>query len=196
MGWKTMSKVFLRLLFLLVASLFLILPGTPTTHAQTFHWNWKAATELSALDTLKNIDLAHREKLEISSAIGKDSRVALVRLRRPGPPNVIAQGLGQEVCGATGNCPLWVLEKSGGHYKLILNGFGQTFTVQSTRTNGFSDIVISMQGSATSSDLMLYKYKNGQYHRTACFDAEWAVREGDESRNLKEPRVTPEACAD
>lgn len=164
--------------------------------AQTFQWNWKAATELSTLDTLKNINLTHREKLEIASAIEKDSRVAFVRLRRPGPPAVVAQGLGKESCGATGNCPLWILDKARGHYKLILNGFGQTFTVQNKRTNGFSDIVISMQGSAASSELMLYKYENDQYHRRGCFDAEWKVRQGDEFRDLKEPRVTPEPCGD
>jgi hypothetical protein len=67
----------------------------------------------------------------------------------------------------------------------------QSFTIERTRTNGFRDIVLAMHGSATESQLTLYKYANGAYHDVACYDANWTVLEGDTIRELKEPRITP-----
>ena len=96
------------------------------------------------------------------------------------------------MCSPTGNCPFWLFRKTKHSYKLLLYAEGiQSFTIERTRTNGFRDIVLAMHGSATESQLTLYKYANGAYHDVACYDANWTVLEGDTIRELKEPRITP-----
>ena len=112
-------------------------------------------------------------------------------LKSDGNPEVIAQAvLG---CSPTGNCSLWIFRKTDKGYALILDSFGQTFTVQHTRTNGFADIVVAMHGSATESTLKVYRYDRGRYRRADCYEADWSVLEGDTVRELNEPRITP--CA-
>lgn len=204
------------LIGLLVGVLATAVAATPP-RAMAFHWNWRDAGELSALQDLTNVRLTQHERFQLASLIKSDigtdladedevgsksilpavfveTRVALVKLHPGSTPDVVAQWMGNGLCSPTGNCPFWIFERRTGSYKLILKGFGQSFTVQNTQTNGYRDVVISMHGSATSSELSLYKYEKGRYRKAGCFDAEWAIREGDTFRDLKEPQVTPEAC--
>ena len=67
----------------------------------------------------------------------------------------------------------------------------KTFTVQPTITDGFRGIVLSMHGSATDSGLTEYWFLDRVYRDVACYDVSWTVFEGDEKRELKEPRITP-----
>lgn len=206
------------LIGLLVGVLATAVAATPP-RAMAFHWNWRDAGELSALQDLTNVRLTQHERFQLASLIKSDigtdladedevgsksilpavfveTRVALVKLHPGSTPDVVAQWMGNGLCSPTGNCPFWIFERRTGSYKLILKGFGQTFTVQSTRTNGYKDIVLAAHGSATSSGLTLYKYNANKYREAGCFDAEWTVLEGDTIRELKEPRVTPYPCSD
>lgn len=210
---KNAASVLICLLIGLFASAIAAVP--PRT--KTFHWNWRDAGELSALQDLTNVKLTQHQRFELASIIKIDmgtnladedevgsrnklsavfvkTRVALVRLHRSSTPNVVAQWMGNGLCSPTGNCPFWIFERRNGRYELILKGFGQTYTIQDTQTNGYKDVVISAHGSATSSGLTLYKYSGGHYHEAGCFDAEWTERNGDSVRELKEPRVTPYPC--
>ena len=121
-----------------------------------------------------------------------DTRVLTTDLNHDGLSEIIAQPVGNEFCSPTGNCPFWVFRKTGSIYKLVLNGLGQTFTLQPNYTNGFRDIVVAMHGSAFDQELKLYRYRNGRYYRESCYDASWQARDNPEVI-LKEPRITP--CA-
>lgn len=170
---------------------------------QGFHWDWRESQELVARESLRNAKLASRDKEAIAAAIegqlrqqisdfgpesteqlrkaAMDTRIKVIDLNADNIPEVVAQGMVD--CGATGNCPFWVFQKTPPAYKLLLKSYGQTFTIQKTSTNGFRDIVVSSRSSATKSGLADYRYENGTYHDTGNYCADW-------TREVKEPRIT------
>lgn len=119
-----------------------------------------------------------------------DTRIKMVDLNHAGILEVLAQST--VGCGATGNCEFWIFQKSRDGYRLLLAGEAQTFTIQKSRTNGFSDIVLGMHGSATETGLTVYRYEGGVYQEVGCYLASWTILEGEEVRQLKEPLIT--AC--
>jgi hypothetical protein len=179
--------------------------------AQAFHWEWRGAQELFAAQSLRNDRISESAKHAIGKAIEEqlrpnvtdleihsegelwraalDTRVKMIDLNHDGILEVVAQAVAD--CSATGNCSFWIFQKAGRGYKLLLKGFGQTFTIQKGSTNGFQDIVVAMHGSATDSGLTLYQYKKGIYDDVACYDADWAPLENGVVHELKEPRITP-----
>ncbi len=184
-------------------------------YAQDFQWDWRHTEALTPKQSLQHAKVSGPDRTAIARAIAEllkpdmgglggmteqeledvalDTPVKLVDLNGDGTPEVIAQGTFQEGgCSRTGNCRFWVFQKSGDEYKLLISqGAIQSFTLQPTRTNGFSDIVVRMHGSATESTLRLLQYRDGMYHETDCYEANWSVLEGGAVHNLKEPRLTP-----
>ncbi len=185
-------------------------PSTLAT-PQEFHWNWKDWQELQADQSLRKAKLSQRQKDAILRAIAHqlrpmmsdldiksedqlrkvalDTRIRMIDLDHDGIPEVVAQGMVN--CSATGNCPFWVFRRFRRGYRFLLEGEAQTFTIQPSLTNKFHDIVLSVHGSASESGLTDYRYIDGTYHDVGCYDASWTILEGDEVRDLKEPRITP-----
>lgn len=172
----------------------------PILAEDRFHWNWRKAAELSCKDPLQTSPLPKSEQAAIAGVLRKllkdhpesawATRIKLVDLNGDGSKEVVAQACSDNYCSPTGNCPLWVLERSVRGYRVILKSFGQTFTIQG-RTNGYSDIVVSMHGSATVSGLRVFRYRDGSYQKTGCYDASWEIMTDEGYRTLKEPQVTP-----
>jgi len=177
-----------------------------------FHWDWRHARELSARQSLRDSSLPQGDKDAIAGLIEDefnqheygpeiqsesqlrkavlDTRIELVDLNGDGIPEVVAQAMTD--CSPTGNCDVWIFQKARKGYRLLLEGFGQTITIQKMRSSRFAAIVISMHGSATESELREYRYADGRYRETGCYGASWEEREADNSvRELKEPRITP-----
>jgi hypothetical protein len=129
--------------------------------------------------------------------IAEDTRIELIDLNGDGKPEVIAQAFGIKAgCGATGNCPIWVFLKTENGYQLLLDtrdkeGIGgvELITVDETRTNGFSDLVLAADDSASEKTLLEYRYRNGQYRESACYDADWQSWTGG-MHLLKQPVIT------
>lgn len=115
-----------------------------------------------------------------------DTAIDSIDLNDDGTGEVIARSLGRFLCSPTGNCPLWVFQKSGSGYRLLLEGFGQRFTIEISTFNHYNDIVISTHGSATSGDLDLYRYEKGGYQYAACYNYNWTSPE-DLDKVLDEP---------
>jgi hypothetical protein len=183
--------------------------------AESFQWDWRHSEALTPKQSLQHAKVSGAERAAIARAIAErlkpdmgglggmteqeledvalDTPVKLVDLNGDGTPEVIAQGTFQEGgCSPTGNCRFWVFQKSGDEYKLLISQEAiQSFTVQPTHSNGFSDIVVRMHGSATDSTLRLLQYHDGTYHEAGCYDAHWSVLEGGAVHQLKEPRLTP-----
>ena len=179
-----------------------------------FHWDWRKSQELSRKQTISRLRLtpAQRADLiatmvlqmredqsdheagsdkELGEIAGKTS-VVFVDLDSHGRNEVVAQGSGEDECSPTGNCSFRILARRRDGYRVILDGGStQTFTIQPTRTNGFSDIVLSMHGSATDSMLTLYQFEGTRYRDAGCWEANWAPLDKDGNlHELKEPRVT------
>jgi hypothetical protein len=174
-----------------------------------FQWDWEQSQELKADQSLRNAELTGKQRnaiaeqlrpkvadlgveFESESELQKavlDTRVVLSDLNEDGVPEVLAQGM--IGCGATGNCHFWVLRKAKQGYELILEGEAQTFTIQRPTSNEFHDIVLSRHGSYSSGDLAHYQFHDGTYQTVGCFDYYWTVLEGENVRELKEPRLIP-----
>jgi hypothetical protein len=185
--------------------------GRSSAAPQEFHWNWRDSQELNTDQSLCNAKLSRHEKKAIRRAIADqlrplmfdleiksedqqqkaalDTRIKMIDLNNDGIPEVVAQAMAG--CSPTGNCMFWIFQKSPQGYWLLLKGEAQTFTIQPTATDGFRDVVLSRHGSATESGLTEYQYIDGIYRDVGCYDASWKVLEGDEERELKEPRITP-----
>ncbi len=181
---------------------------------QRFRWDWRNAQELDLKHTIgKSHELSHEDKRELLRAIAQQmktvmdadagahlaalatkTRVKAVDLNGDGAPEVIAQPVGLEAgCGATGNCPFWVFEKTRTGYKLILGTKGfQVFTIESRATEGFRDIVLGSHDSASERTLYVFRYSGGRYHEGECHNVSWWTYEGG-FHKLREPNVTP--CA-
>ncbi|HEV2134998.1 MAG TPA: hypothetical protein VGR47_12240 [Terracidiphilus sp.] len=121
------------------------------------------------------------------------TQIKLTDLNSDGVPEIVAQAVGEDAgCSPTGNCPIWVFIKTDPGYRVLLRADSiQTFTIQPTKTNGFRDLVLAMHGSAFDQGLYLYEYSNGKYRNTACYNASWRRRVGDEYQDLKRPDITP-----
>jgi len=180
---------------------------SPARRTQTFSWNWRASEELESgqnagaeSKTLSTTDaaaliaaLTRRFKSDPNPIKrAEQTRIKFVDLNGDGVAEVIAQPIGSDLCGAVGNCRFWVFQRADSGYRLILTGMAQTFTVQRSRTNGYSDLVLALHDSATEQELLVYRFGAGQYRRTTCYDASWTASINSEVR-LKEPLITP--CA-
>lgn len=117
--------------------------------------------------------------------------VKFIDLNSDGVPEVIAEPVG-EACTPTGNCPLYVLQKTGTKYRVILEkGAANTVSIQKTRTNGYLDVVVGMHGSATQQGLFVYQFRQGRYWRTHCYVASFSYlgRDG-QIHELEQARIT------
>lgn len=127
--------------------------------------------------------------------VARETRIEFVDLAGHGRKEVIAQAGGANSdCSPTGNCPLWVLRRQADGFHVILSASSeQTFTIQTTQTNGLHDLVLGMHGSAFESELRLYKFDGSRYKQRGCYEASWQViDEHGNAQHLKEPRIS--AC--
>ena len=122
-------------------------------------------------------------------SVALDVRVKVEDLNADGTPEILAQASDHFNCGATGNCPFWVFQKSRGGYTVLLKTEAQTFTIQPDRTNGYRDLVFGYHDSALRTTLEHYKFRGGKYEYVACHVAEWG--ELATGRTFPEPRISP-----
>jgi hypothetical protein len=183
--------------------------------AESIQWDWRHSEALTFKQSLRHAKVTGTERAAIARAIANqlkpelgglggeceqelednalDTPVKLVDLNGDGTPEVVAQGTPEDGgCSPTGNCRFWIFQKSDYEYKLLFYQEAiQSFTIQRSRTNGFSDIVISTHGSADQSGIRLLRYSEGRYDYAGCWGAYWYVMEGDTRHELKEPRLIP-----
>jgi hypothetical protein len=182
---------------------------------QEFLWDSHAWQELTWKDSLGKAEIEEADRRAVVAAIEEElrpkmnvleissegklreaalkTRVKMIDLNGDGEPEVVAQAITD--CSPTGNCSLWVFQKSQRGYRLILKGFGQTFAVQPSMTDGYHDIVVSMHDSATQAGLSDFRFAGRRYAKNGCYYAEWEVLEGDKVRELKVPRITLFPCS-
>lgn len=193
----------------------------PAAGAQTtgpkLHWDWERQEELSwhlSISRRKNLQPSERKRLievivdqirdvasedhsvtseERLAQFAAETRIKYVDLSGDGKPEVIAQAGAEETgCSPTGNCPFWIFHRRGTSYEVLLKGEAQTFTIQHTRTKGYSDIILTRHDSASESEAREYKFDGNFYREGACFDVEWsALGSNGKFRELKKPRINP-----
>jgi hypothetical protein len=165
-----------------------------------FHWDWKNSQELGPADRIdKSKELSPAERILLTQAIRDqgqkqnvlETRVKEIDINGDGHPEVIAQSSSDENCSPTGNCAFWIFERSTKGYVSILSAEAQTFTLQPSKTHGFSDIITGRHASATESELTVFKFDGTEYRDFGCFDANWSALGADgEYRELKRPHIS------
>ena len=194
-----------------VVALAVLFSAAISCFGQTFRWNWREARSIGRDQSLRQATIGEQEKEAIVAVIvsqlerrragwppenqtqrelALDTAIEIIDLNDDGTGELVARALGPYLCSPTGNCPLWIFQKRGPGYGLLLEGFGQRFTIEKSKTNQYRDVVISMHGSAMYGDLKLYRYESGSYQYAACHEYYWTALE-DVGQVLEEPRVTP-----
>jgi hypothetical protein len=128
------------------------------------------------------------EQQEIDSV-----RVARAKLGPKGEEDLLVQASDNCHCGGTGNCAFWVVRKTaGGLEPLLETDMVQVFSLEKSRTHGYTDILTSSHGSAFLSDLTLYRFDGKQYQAALCATIEYKIREDDSVSD--EPTITSKDC--
>jgi hypothetical protein len=156
--------------------------------------------------TLSQVQLSEGERAALKAALSAeigppspnvsaedqaaDFRIKLLDLNGDRIPEVIAQANGRFWCGASGNCPFLVFRKAGSAYESMLADMDeyQGFTVTKQRTSGYLDLILSRHESANQQDLVVFKYRDGKYRASGCYEATW--NNADEDRAPKEPAIS------
>jgi hypothetical protein len=182
-----------------------------------FRWDSGAFIELDLNHAIsKAKDLGPPERVALSSAIegkllkSKDnseiisadelrnialhSRFQFIDLNGDNTPEVIVQPVGLKAgCGATGNCPFWIFQKTAHGYKSLLDleeGV-QMFRVERTLNNSFHDVAVASHDSASEKTIFVYRWQKDRYRKISCYFASWVATKGGNRRVLKEPSITP-----
>jgi hypothetical protein len=123
-------------------------------------------------------------------------RLKFIDLNSDGVPEVIIQAADDEHCTPTGNCDFWILKKSKGSYETLLDAADvQFFSVKTTRSNGYADIVTGMHGSATYSDLKLFRHDGHRYRLADCASSDYSYLGKDgEYHTSRKPKITKQQC--
>jgi hypothetical protein len=93
------------------------------------------------------------------------------------------------MCGAVGNCALWVLDQND---QLILDrASGKRITISNSSHDGQADILIASHNSAFEEDRITYRFDGAQYRPYACAYADYADPTGNP---YKHPQITAIRC--
>jgi hypothetical protein len=123
------------------------------------------------------------------------TRIEFVDLNGDGANEIVLQGYGIGPCGATGNCILIVLQRSGSGWKTLLDTheqFGGGFEkirLLETSTNGYRDIVVAAHDSAVERTAFVLDYDGKRYRERECYAISWFAAGG--SQRLHKPSVGP-----
>lgn len=180
--------------------------------ASALQWDWQQSQELGPQQSIaRSKSMPEPERRRLLSAItaqlkrqdcdsddelrasAVETRIKYVDLNRDGQAEVVAQAGGEHSgCSPTGNCPFWIFRRVEDKYELLLFSKAQTFTIQSSRRNSFSDVLLSRHSSAFESELRTYKFDGERYLESGCYYAEWQQMGSDgEYHRLERPVITP-----
>ena len=89
-------------------------------------------------------------------------------LNKNGGKEVIVRGK-MLMCGATGNCSIWIYKKSRKSYRKILESNGEALEIKNNSTKGYQNIFIRVRASCCSFYLLTYKFNGiNKYKENKC----------------------------
>ena len=125
-----------------------------------------AAAGLSARAAHEVIDAVEHSAYDTPDSWEKELRVRRVDLGSY--PGLVVQG-SNLLCGATGNCQLWIFRKAGGKWLSMFGSdqapIAEGFQLGPARSRGVKDLAISANSSAEVSQRVTYKF-DGKRYRT------------------------------
>jgi hypothetical protein len=182
-----------------------------TAHELDTRHTIKSAADLNAYQKAKLTDAVVRQLKSHQSLneffvgmpekklhdLAADTRIELIDLNGDGMPEVIAQAQGLGPCGGTGNCIFWIFQMRPTGIVLLLDTFQseagfRAIAVRPWSTDGFRDIVLGSHGSATTRNIVWYRYSMDRYRSWKCYSLD---REGDKGTSLHDPVISEQSCA-
>jgi len=94
-------------------------------------------------------------------------RVALLGAK---PDAVFVRSTSAQDCGATGNCPVWLLRQRSGVFELLLSDFADDVSLADQRGSGWRNIVLGSNRSAETSELRVFAFDDHTYVRVTCYE--------------------------
>lgn len=118
-------------------------------------------------------------------------RVGRVGIGPGGKRALLVQGNGVCMCGAVGNCPMWVVG-SGSEPRLLLGAVGvQMFAFGKSGADGYFDLVLGSHDSASEFFVERFHFGGRKYEREGCALLDYASPAG---RLYPRPRISPSPC--
>ena len=171
----------LRRTAVLIISGFLILIFSAGVYAQR-------TQRLEAPNAL--LELLHKEDRDCvtQSGLNKSVTVRRIRLARDRTQQILIRGAGLCLCGAQ-NCGFWIYRKTGGDYKLLLQGTGSVkVTIGRQSARGYRDVISYSHASAAETIIRTYRYDGSQYQLQRCVDS---ANYDDNGKYIKKPISRP-----
>jgi hypothetical protein len=76
----------------------------------------------------------------------------------PTGQGLVMQGYGACMCGAVGNCPIWIISEDPRPRVLLKTKGVQTFVFQKTQSSGHFDLLLGSHDSAMQTDLQRLRF--------------------------------------
>jgi hypothetical protein len=174
----------------------LLLIGLGESHGQTARDAWKYkhddAGVIGEPELDKQVsDLSQHEQLEIWQALDEkwlkapgtaridEKRKLLIMdagdisLSTRGEKQLLVRANGESgLCGATGNCSIWLFVREREHLRLVLSGEGVWIVVGKIRANGMPDLALRSHLSSSESNFNLYRWTGNEYKQIDCYIAD------------------------
>ncbi len=166
----------------------------PHASAQQPDWNMDGAQAIhTSITTLTLADQQGIQRALARHSVNPDdvpasSNLRATQIHTPSGHLFLVQALGNNFCGAAGNCAFWILSSG---YKIQLDTIAQMFKVEKSLHAGHPDILTSMHDSASSGDLRQWRFNGTQYKPAACATYNYATASGD---TLTTPIIAPYPC--
>jgi len=126
-----------------------------------------------------------------AGGIFKALRVKRVVLTADGVKGLVVQGYSSCMCGATGNCPIWIIGEGSAPQLLLHRDGVQNFAVEETHSSDLFDLVFGSHYSAMESYLQRFQFDGSKYRRTGCATLEWSDPVGN---RFDPPRIKVMRC--
>jgi hypothetical protein len=141
-------------------------------------------------------DCLESEKNPARHKIVRNFRIEKIQLAADDKTQYIVEGWGSCVCGTTGNCPVWILEKRDKGFTVLFSngGYGgfNGFSIEETNTNGYKDLILRYHDSASSYGLYVYRFSKDGYKLFQCsFVDYW---KSDMTGKRSAPEITKQKC--
>jgi hypothetical protein len=123
------------------------------------------------------LDKDFRERLEYTTETPDCTAMFEIKfadLNRDGRVEILVRGRTAQLCGATGNCEFWVLERKGKRYRIILSASDYVDAsemgtqVLRAKTKGYANLLLKGHQSASDTSYEYYKFNGREYKPAKC----------------------------
>jgi hypothetical protein len=141
------------------------------------------AEDVPVKDTAAQAHISAAEEDQVFALLEEDTdgewdpeRASELRYKRVSlsdAPNdgIIVQSTSLNDCGATGNCPIWVLRETNAAVQLVLgNAVGDAIGLQTEKEQGLKNILLSSNQSAKSNFVAVFVFDGQKYSQRSCYE--------------------------